>query len=204
MRGSVAATGKQRLKVEAQVQPMLADTAAADAVLRFWFDELVPEDWWSAKPELDRTITERFGALHASIARGEGFGWRGTPAGRLAEIIVLDQFSRQIYRGTPRAFAQDGMALALAQEAVAAGHDRALPETQRPFMYMPLMHAESVRVVEAALPLFNISEGFAKAAADHLEVLRRFGRYPKRNAILGRPSTPEELAYLAEVGDRMF
>ncbi|MDR3476347.1 MAG: DUF924 domain-containing protein [Devosia sp.] len=178
----------------------------AAEVLDFWFGTCSPEDWWRSSPELDRIIAERFGETHRRLALGEGFSWRASPEGRLAEIIVLDQFSRQLYRGDPRAFAQDGMALALAQEAVAVGCDRAVPEDRRLFLYMPFMHSESLLVHEAALPLFVALGGdnALKSANEHLEVLRRFGRYPKRNAALGRVSTPEELAYLAEIGDRMF
>jgi len=178
---------------------------AAD-VTQFWFEAHGPADWWSADPAFDREIAERFGEIHARLARGEGFAWRTTPEGRLAEIIVLDQFSRQLYRQSPRAFAQDGMALVLAQEAVAAGVDRQLAGDRRAFLYMPYMHAESLVVQQAAVPLFAALGGdeFSKAGAEHLEVLARFGRFPKRNAALGRTSTPAEVTYLAEIGDRMF
>jgi uncharacterized protein (DUF924 family) len=177
-----------------------------DAVLDFWFVKHGADDWFGARPEFDREIADRFAATHARLALGEGFTWRTGPQGRLAEIIVLDQFSRQLYRGDRRAFAQDGMALALAQEAVAGGADRGLGVDQKMFLYMPLMHSESIMVHEAAQPLFAGLAGndVLKAAAGHLEVLRRFGRFPKRNAALGRESTAEELAYMAEVGDRMF
>jgi uncharacterized protein (DUF924 family) len=179
---------------------------SAAEVLEFWYVACTPQDWWSASPELDRSIAARFGETHARLARGEGFSWRASPAGRLAEIIVLDQFSRQLYRADARAFAQDGMALALAQEAVGLGLDRALTVERRLFLYMPFMHSESLLVHEQAQALFADlgHEGSLKSAGEHLEVLRRFGRYPKRNAALGRASTPEELAYLAEIGDRMF
>jgi len=176
-----------------------------ETIIRFWFEEHGQNDWWSANPAFDREIVDRFAGTHAALARGQGFAWRDAAAGRLAEIIVLDQFSRQLFRGDPRAFAQDGMALVLAQEAVAGHHDESLPPTQRGFLYMPFMHSESLVVHEATAPLFAaLGESFAESANDHLSVLRRFGRYPKRNAVLGRASTPEELAYLAEIGDRMF
>jgi len=177
-----------------------------EEVIAFWFVEHGGSDWWSAKPEFDREIADRFAETHARLAQGEGFSWRTTPEGRLAEIIVLDQFSRQLYRGDPRAFAQDGMALVLAEEAVAGGFDRTLEIDQRTFLYMPFMHSESVLVHEIAQPLFAAIAGndVLKSAADHLEVLRRFGRFPKRNAALGRASTPEELAYVAGIGDRLF
>jgi len=174
-----------------------------DEIIRFWFEEHGSEDWWAAKPEFDREIAGRFAETHARLAQGEGFSWRGNALGRLAEIIVLDQFSRQLYRNDPRAFAQDGMAVALSQEAIAGRHDLTLRIERRMFLYMPLMHSESLLIHEAAQPLIT-GEGFAKSAAEHLDVLRRFGRYPKRNAALGRQSTPEETAYLAETTNRMF
>jgi uncharacterized protein (DUF924 family) len=176
-----------------------------EAILAFWYDELTPADWWAANPEIDRQIAERFGETHAHLALGEGFSWRETAKGRLAEIIVLDQFSRQLFRGEPNAFAQDGMALVLAQEAVAGGFDAGLGTDERAFLYMPFMHSESLAVHEAAAPLFAALGGdYLKAAEGHREVLSRFGRYPKRNAALGRESTPAEQAYIGESGTRMF
>jgi len=175
-------------------------------VIRFWFTECTPEDWFSGKPEFDARLAERFAKTHAHIALGEGFTWRGTPEGRLAEVIVLDQFSRQLYRGRPQAFASDGMALVLAQEAVAGGHDLEVPPDWRGFFYMPYQHSESPVVHEVAEKLF-VALGNAEMLQyerDHAAVIRRFGRYPKRNAALGRETTPEEAAYLAEIGDRVF
>lgn len=175
-------------------------------VIAFWFAEHGFEDWFGGKPEFDAEIAARFADAHAAAARGEAWSWRVTPEGRLAEIIVLDQFSRQLFRGRAQAFAQDGMALALAQELVSRGADMALPPPQRMFAYMPLMHAESIPVQEAAAPLFEALgiEDCAKAARDHLALVRRFGRYPKRNAALGRASTEAEQAYLATAGDGMI
>jgi len=171
-------------------------------VLAFWFEECSYDDWFGRQAEFDARLTARFGATHAALARGEGFPWRGSAEGRLAEIIVLDQFSRQIHRGSPRAFAQDGMALVLAQEMVAGGHDQAIPPDRRMFAYMPYMHAESLRVHEEALRLFTAlgDEEILRYEHEHAELIRRFGRYPKRNAVLGRASTPAELAYIAESG----
>jgi uncharacterized protein (DUF924 family) len=177
-----------------------------EEVLSFWFVEHGRDDWFGAKPEFDAVLAGRFAETHARLAIGEGFGWRLTAAGRLAEIIVLDQFSRQLHRGLPKAFAQDGMALVLAQEAVAQELDRSLAPEQRMFLYMPFMHSESVLVHEEALPLFAALglEYCLKAEEGHLAVLRRFGRYPKRNAVLGRASTPDELAHIDESGNAMF
>lgn len=180
----------------------MEDTPAAQQVLHFWFDEITPAQWWKVDPAFDRLIDQRFGALHEQAVQAELAGWRSSPAGRLAEVLVLDQFSRNRFRGHPRAFAADGMALVLAQEAVAAGADMALPVEQRLFFYMPYMHSESRAIHAVADPLFK-----ARAPEDnhrfelrHKAIIDRFGRYPHRNAILGRVSTAEELAFLKEPG----
>ncbi len=173
-----------------------------ESVLQFWFQEIASAQWWKADPDLDRLIAERFGNLHGRAARAELFEWRADPAGRLAEVIVLDQFSRNIYRGSPRAFETDVVALALAQAAVAAQADLALPPEERVFLYMPYMHSESPLIHEVGERLF--SERTPKHNHDferrHKAIIDRFGRYPHRNAALGRESTPEEVAFLAEPG----
>lgn len=177
----------------------------ADDVLDFWFVAHGPDDWFTVNADFDAELGAVFGATHAAVARGEAWQWRLTPAGRLAEIIVLDQFSRQLYRGQAKAFAQDGMALALAQEMVAGGHDVTLDRQQRNFAYMPYMHSESLLIHEEAVRLFTEpgNEKTLEYELAHREVLRRFGRYPRRNEALGRQSTPEEAAYIA-AGDGMF
>lgn len=176
--------------------------SAADDVLEFWFGELRPAQWWQKDPALDGLIRTRFGEVHERAVRGELMNWRGTALGRLAEIIVLDQFSRNIWRDTPRAFASDGMALVLAQEAVAEGADQQLPVKWRAFLYMPFMHSESLRMHEQAIKLFSAPglEDNLRFEQRHLEIIERFGRYPHRNAILGRPSTAEEAAFLRTKG----
>ena len=173
-------------------------------VIDFWFKEINPAQHWKVDPAFDRLIGERFGAIHHQANRCELFAWRREPHGRLAEIIVLDQFSRNMYRGTPAAFASDPLALALAQEAVAAGSDRALSAAERVFLYMPYMHSESRAIHEAALALFaaNGIENNLDFERRHKAIIDRFGRYPHRNAILGRESTAEELAFLQEPGSR--
>lgn len=178
--------------------------SAAD-VLKFWFEDHGRDDWFGGKPEFDAEIAAAFTDTHAALVRGEGWGWRGTPDGRLAEIIVLDQFSRQLFRGRPEAFASDGMALALAQEAVGGGHPNFLPMPQRIFFFLPFMHAESVAMQAESVRLHTAlgSPDLLKFAEGHAACVRRFGRFPKRNAALGRTSTPEELAYMAET-DGMF
>lgn len=173
-----------------------------ESVLRFWFQELQPAQQFRADPAVDRLILERFGELHARAVQAELFEWRSNPAGRLAEIIVLDQFSRNLFRDDARAFAADPLALALAQEAVAAGTDLALTMDQRSFLYMPYMHSESgaIHVVAECLFREKAPEYNYEFELRHKAIIDRFGRYPHRNAVLGRTSTPEEIAFLAGPG----
>jgi uncharacterized protein (DUF924 family) len=172
---------------------------SAAEVLGFWFEQHGQEDWFGAKPEFDAAIAEHFTDTHAALARGEGWAWRSTPPGRLAEIIVLDQFSRQLFRGQARAFATDPMALALAQEAVGGGHVNFLTQTQRMFVLLPFMHSESPVVQKESVRLHTAlaSPDNLKYAEQHQSVIAQFGRFPRRNAALGRISTPEEEAYMA-------
>ena len=181
---------------------MTTTDMAYNAVLKFWFEELEPKQWWVKDPELDATIEKRFGELHARAARCELFVWRDEAAGRLAEIIVLDLFSRNIYRDSPRAFASDSLALALTQEAVRAGDDLKLSVQQRSFLYMPLMHSESLAIHDEAVRLYSIEglEYNLEFEHKHRVIIERFGRYPHRNAILGRESTPAELEFLKGPG----
>lgn len=179
---------------------------SAEELIDFWFERHGQDDWFGARPEFDAACEAEFAETHEAVSRGEAYAWRRTAAGRLAEIILLDQFSRQLHRGSPRAFAQDGMALALAQEAVAQGVDTQLPNDRRMFLYMPFMHSESIRVhEEQSVPLFaTLGLGPLQYEQGHLDVLRRFGRYPMRNAALGRASTPEEAEYIAGNSGSMF
>ncbi|MBH9551269.1 DUF924 family protein [Inhella gelatinilytica] len=171
-------------------------------VLAFWFQEIPPAAWWRVDPAFDDQLRQRFGGLLVQAAQAELTGWRSSAHGRLAEVLVLDQFSRNIHRGTPQAFAQDGIALVLAQEAVRASALEALTEpSERAFLLMPYMHSESPAIHALAEPLFRLH---APANLDfelrHRAIVDRFGRYPHRNAILGRVSTPEELAFLQQPG----
>ena len=171
-------------------------------VLAFWFEELSNKQWWVKDPELDREITERFADLHAAAARCELFAWRQSAPGRLAEVIVLDQFSRNMFRDTADSFAYDPLALALAQEAVAAGADTALDPGQRSFLYMPYMHSESLLIHDVAVQLFtkNGVQSSLDFEFKHRRIIERFGRYPHRNDILGRKSSPQELEFLSQPG----
>lgn len=171
-------------------------------IVNFWFEELAPQQWWKKDPDLDGAIAERFGEVHAAAVRGELAPWRETAEGRLAEILILDQFSRNIFRGTPKAFAQDELALARANEAIAAGHDVVLPPDWRVFLYMPFMHSESVAAHKRAIELFDQPglEQNLKFEHAHHSIVSQFGRYPHRNEVLGRVSTPEEIEFLKQPG----
>lgn len=171
-------------------------------IIAFWFEEIDPARWWRQSDEFDREVAGRFGALHARAAQCELHGWRTGPLGRLAEIIVLDQFSRHIHRGQAQAFACDPLALALAQEAVAASAAAALAPAQRGFLYMPFMHSESRAIHEIAVALFSEPGLEANLAFElrHKAIIDRFGRYPHRNAALGRESSAAEIEFLKTPG----
>ena len=174
----------------------------AAQVLTFWFDTLQPSDWFGRSDDVDMRIRREFAGCHRAGAVGELYDWRRSPEGRLAEILVLDQFSRNLYRDDPRAFACDAAALVLAQEAIAGGVDDSLNPDQRVFLYMPFMHSESRLIQRESLRLFErlgkpTNMDFARR---HAEIVERFGRYPHRNAVLGRPSTPEEQEFLRQPG----
>jgi len=178
----------------------------AEDVLQFWFVDHGREDWFGGKPEFDAALAEAFADTHGRVAKGEAWQWRMTPKGRLAEIIVLDQFSRQLHRGTPRAFAQDAMALTLAQEVLLLGLDEGFAVHEMMFLLLPFMHSESAVIQAESMRLhekLGIAEGI-DFASKHRDAVERFGRFPFRNKALGRESTREELAYLEEWADRGF
>ncbi len=174
----------------------------SQTILDFWFEELTPKQWWAKDDALDRLIAERFGDIHQSANRCELAPWRHSAHGRLAEIIILDQFSRNIYRNTPQAFASDSLALCLAQHAISQGCQNELSDEQRQFLYMPFMHSESPVIHKVAERLFNEPQVSANKAFElrHKAIIDRFGRYPHRNEILGRTSTPEEIEFLQQPG----
>ena len=173
-----------------------------EQVLDFWFHQLESKDWFVSNPEIDEQIRTQFGELLKSAAQAELYTWRTSPQGRLAEIIVLDQFSRNIYRNTPQAFSQDPLALALAQEAVQLGIDQALSPIERAFLYMPYMHSESSLIHQQAVKLFQQPglENNYEFELQHQAIIERFGRYPHRNAILNRESSAEEIEFLSQPG----
>ena len=172
------------------------------SVLDFWFQEIEPAQRWKKDDVFDRQIEQRFGEMLRQAGQCELYTWRATAGGRLAEIIVLDQFSRNVYRDTPAAFAQDPLALALAQEGVRAGVHEELSEAERTFFLMPYMHSESAAVHIEAEKLFKTftPAGNYEFELKHKVIIDRFGRYPHRNAILGRQSTEDELVFLQQPG----
>ena len=172
----------------------------AQDILDFWFDPDHRSLWFAKSDEFDAKFRERFQAIHHQAIQAELWSWRKTAEGRLGEIIVLDQFSRNLFRDQPQAFAHDSMALMLAQEAISLQLDAQLSPDHRSFLYMPFMHSESKLIHEFALKLFQrlgneINLSFEKK---HKLIIDRFGRYPHRNAILGRSSTAEELEFLTQ------
>ena len=173
-------------------------------ILKFWFEELEPKQWWVKDLELDQLIIARFSEIHARAVRCELSGWRKSSSGRLAEIIVLDQFSRNMFRGSPLSFAYDPLALALSQEAISVGADQLLSPVERNFIYMPFMHSESLQIHEDAVELFrrNGQQGNFEYELKHKVIIERFGRYPHRNEVLGRVSTEAELEFLRQPGSR--
>ncbi len=173
--------------------------ADRDAVIAFWFDDLRPADWWRATPAIDARVHDRFAALHAALARTPPEAASLDARGHLAAIVVFDQFSRHLFRGTAAAFATDGLAVALADDAIARGLDVVLPPVQRHFVWMPLMHAEDRDLQRRSVALFATLDDprALRTAERHRATIERFGRFPARNAALGRTSTADEAAYLA-------
>lgn len=171
-------------------------------VLHFWFHELDAKMHFAKSVELDNKIRDRFLQTYRDVVSGKTSEWRITAEGQLAEIIVLDQFSRNMFRDSAEAFAADDLALKLAMQTVASGDDQKLPLQQRSFIYMPYMHSEDPKVHEQAVVLFSQTglENGLKFEIMHKNIIDRFGRYPHRNRILGRVSTPEELSFLQEKG----
>jgi len=173
-----------------------------NSVINFWFKELEPTQWWKKDSSLDKEIEKRFLNTLRAAAYGELFEWRSNAIGRLAEIIVLDQFSRNIFRNSPESFSQDSLALILSQEAVRQNSLSELADNQKPFLIMPFMHSESRAIHKEALKLFTSlgSESNLNFELKHKAIIDRFGRYPHRNEILRRESTKEEIEFLSQPG----
>jgi uncharacterized protein (DUF924 family) len=192
-----------------------------EQVLDFWFGKLDAagcadaahaERWWKKNAAFDEELRQRFGALHEAVARAERDDWLVPPRGRLAYVIVLDQFSRNMFRGTPRMFEGDKQAQAAAVEGVARGDDALLGVNERSFLYMPFMHSEDLDMQDRSVALFTalaasapaeLRGGLAAAvqyAEKHRDIIARYGRFPHRNAALGRDSTSAEIEFLKQPG----
>ncbi len=184
-----------------------------DAVLDFWFgpagsaDRGQPKDaWFRRSADFDAQIRGRFLAVHEAAAGGALAAWEQAPGSALALALVLDQFSRNLFRGMPRSFAADALALGVARRAVERGVDRLLSPVERWFIYLPFEHSEDIADQARSVELFESLAGdaYSKSPIDyarrHRAVIARFGRFPHRNAILGRVSTPEELEFLQQPG----
>lgn len=200
-----------------------SEVAESEEVLDFWFGDTLtgPEAieqrqriWFKGGAAFDRECIERFSSHHCAAAGGELDYWAQSPRGRLALIILLDQLSRNIFRGSADAFGQDRRALTLCREGIELGHDRHLSPIERTFFYMPMEHAEDRDVQALSVQHFEaLAEGAtgkmrelllanAEYARQHRDIIERFGRFPHRNAVLGRESTADEVAYLAEDAPR--
>jgi uncharacterized protein (DUF924 family) len=171
-------------------------------ILKFWFEEIQPSQWWVKDEQLDQVIVERFADIHAKAIHCELYEWRNSAEGRLAEIIVLDQFSRNIYRESSLSFAYDSLALALSQEALLFAVDKKLSSAQRSFIYLPFMHSESIEIHKVAMSLYqkNGNQAHLDFEIKHKEIIENFGRYPHRNKVLGRVSTDKETEFLKQHG----
>jgi uncharacterized protein (DUF924 family) len=169
-------------------------------VLAFW-QQAGPKRWFSRDPEFDLQFRERFLHLHEAAADGRLGDWEGTAEGALALVLLLDQFPRNAFRGTPRMYDTDARARAVADRAIAAGFDREFPEELRAFFYLPFMHSEQLEDLERCVALNRAVGGESlRYALHHRDIVARFGRFPHRNAILGRTGSPEEERFLAEGG----
>lgn len=179
--------------------------ANPDEILNFWLDEVGPKGWYEGGDALDETMRDRFQSMHKEACEGALSLWLTYPSGTLAYIILMDQFPRNMFRGTAKSFATDGVARAAAKAAISKGWDLRIDEPTRHFFYMPLVHSEcladqdrAVRLIMTRLP--ETGTGQLLHAKAHREVIRKFGRFPNRNEAIGRETPPAEAAFLAEGG----
>lgn len=168
-------------------------------ILDFWYSPEMQDRWFASTPALDKTIREKFETLWRTASEGLPETWKETPEGCLALAIVLDQFPLNMFRGKAESFSTEQQAVEVAKHAIGMGFDRCLPAGRRAFLYMPLMHSERLADQDLSVSLFEAArlENHLRFALHHRQLIRRFGRFPHRNRILGRQSTPEELVYLA-------
>ena len=170
-------------------------------VLRFWFEELDPEDWFAKDSALDQLIRQRFLATYEALSEAVPASWLANRRGTLAAVIVLDQFPRNLFRDDPRSFATDATALEITKRALDQGLEREMDVNERQFLYMPFQHVEDAEEQARSVILFaELDESTLGFARRHQAVIDRFGRFPHRNAVLGRQSTPAEIEFLKEPG----
>ena len=171
-------------------------------IIDFWFQEIEPAKWWVKDHDFDQLIRDKFLSTYNRAKTCELYTWRTSAKGRLAEVIILDQFPRNMFRGRALSFATDPLALALSQEAISIGADLELNSSEKSFLYMPFMHSESLEIHVQAVTLFKKcgNESNLKFELRHKEIIETYGRYPHRNDILGRESRPEELVFLTQPG----
>ena len=179
---------------------------SATTVIQFWFEDIEPRQQFTKDLEFDESIRTKFSKTYQLATQGLLYAWRGHPLDALAEILVLDQFSRNMFRNTPKAFEADTVALVLAQEAIRKKFDKELNNSKKAFFYMPFMHSESKEIHDIALFLFDqpgLEDSF-NFEIKHKAIIDRFGRYPHRNEILGRKSTADELKFLSQPGSSFY
>jgi uncharacterized protein (DUF924 family) len=169
-----------------------------ERIIDFWFTAHGEDQWFTRDPKFDAAVKKHFLKTYEAVAAGEAIDWRADPLGRLAEIIVLDQFARNMFRDSPRAFALDPKAHVLAQEALRMNADKVLDRRERRFFYMPFMHSESRVIQKRSVELVRVygDKAVLKFALEHKKIIDRFGRFPHRNSILGRKSTAVEKDFL--------
>jgi uncharacterized protein (DUF924 family) len=187
--------------VRADIDAMSIEPALYAEIVAFWRDA-GPKAWFAKNEAFDDAIRAGFEAAHLAASRGEYADWAETAEGALALVLLLDQFPRNLYRDSGHAFATDGLARAVAEKAVAAGHDQAMPMPLRIFFYLPFEHAEDMAAQERGVALMTAAgdEEYTRYARLHRDIIGRFTRFPHRNAVLGRASTAEEAAFLKEGG----
>lgn len=171
----------------------------SDDILSLWFSERVKSLWFDSTPEFDEELREKFEDTYRAALKGELSAWETSPHGALALVICLDQFPLNMYRGKPESFAGEAPSRQVANRAIEQGFDQELEGPRKAFLYLPFMHSEDMKDQDRVVELFTRAglENNLHWARHHRELVRRFGRFPHRNAILGRDSTPEELDYLA-------
>ncbi len=174
----------------------------AQEIIDFWFNEIDSKYWFKKDDAFDQQIRQRFHSIFQSASRCELYHWRETAEGSLAEVIILDQFARNMFRDSAQAFEFDSLALSLAQHAISQGFDSQLSDRKKSFLYMPFMHSESLIIHDKAVELFRDAglENNLAFEIKHRDIIKQFSRYPHRNKVLGRKSTPQEIEFLAQPG----